>query len=317
VALTACLVAFRRAGYEGATGTVARAALIVVGAVAAWSVLGVSAGSDPGAERRALEGRMTALAARAMAPGSALACLDAAAGDVVDKACESALFATPQATAAAVAYVSAKLALLADASAQARHDAGFSHRVAQLRRSTQADRYGIVAHVLSERDGCTAERCDAFALLDDSSRISANITSRTFEANVKRRAADWPTSSSGPVASSSVSPSPPMAAASAAIPGLPQKPPGPDVFFPSAASIPPVNIMTAEPAAPPPAPKAQQAHQAGQAREQQQETTGSSGHVAKTRAPRTPPRRHARAAPPPPVNLNADVVRDAPSVTVQ
>ena len=42
------------------------------------------------------------LAARALVPGSALPCLDAIAGDVVEDACEKAIFASPEATAAAV-----------------------------------------------------------------------------------------------------------------------------------------------------------------------------------------------------------------------
>ena len=45
----------------------------------------------------------------------------------------------------------------------------------QLRRNVEVDRFGIVAHVLSVRDGCTAARCDAFALLNDPSRVSANL----------------------------------------------------------------------------------------------------------------------------------------------
>ena len=53
------------------------------------------------------------LATRALAPGSALACLDTIAGETVENACEKALFASPEATAAAVSYVAAQLSLLA------------------------------------------------------------------------------------------------------------------------------------------------------------------------------------------------------------
>ena len=59
------------------------------------------------------------LTARAIMPGSALACLDAMAGEAVESSCEKALFATPEATAAAVSYVGAQLSLLAAGHAQA------------------------------------------------------------------------------------------------------------------------------------------------------------------------------------------------------
>ena len=64
-------------------------------------------------ERQALEARAFELVTRAMAPGSALACLDAVASSTFEEGCEKALFATPESTAAAVSYVAAQLSLLA------------------------------------------------------------------------------------------------------------------------------------------------------------------------------------------------------------
>ena len=64
-------------------------------------------------ERQALETKAFELAARAMAPGSALACLDAVASSTFQEGCEKALFATPESTAAAVSFVGAQLSLLA------------------------------------------------------------------------------------------------------------------------------------------------------------------------------------------------------------
>lgn len=288
VAVACCLIAFRRAGYEGLTGTVARVALVLIGAAATWLMFGASPARDISADRRALDARVTELTARAIAPGSALACLDAAAGAAVEGACEKALFATPEATAAAVSYVSAQLALLADASEHAQRDATYATLVAQLRRAAETDRFGIVAHVLAAREGCTAEQCDAFALLENTARVSANITDRTYESYVERYVAGWPASSAHPVASTT--PAGPVTASNA-VPGLPLKPPGPDVFFPSAASIPPVNIMTAEPPAAPPV-----THQA---------TTGSGARAAK------PPAR--KAAPvSKPFDLNSEAARTVP-----
>src|SRR5438477_2219293 len=64
-------------------------------------------------DRRALEARAFDLTARATAPGSALACLDALAGKAVETACEKTLFASAEAVAAAVSHVAAQLTLLA------------------------------------------------------------------------------------------------------------------------------------------------------------------------------------------------------------
>ena len=167
------------------------------------------------------------------------------AGEVLEDACEKALFATPEATAAAVSYIAAQLSLLASAGDHARRAVPNS-AMSQLRRAIEADPFGVVAHVLAVRDGCTPAHCGLFALLQDPSRVSANIAARVFEARLKSYAAAWPASSRRPVASNA----PPAAAPQ------PAAAPGPRVpnnlYFPSASSIPPVNIMTAEPAAPPP-----------------------------------------------------------------
>jgi hypothetical protein len=241
-AIIATLAVLRmRAGFDGRGGAWAQAALIAVAVVAGWWLLDHFARRDAAADERAFEARALELTTRALAPGSALACLDAIAGDVVEDACEKTVFATPEATAAAVSYVATQLSLLGWAGERVR----LSARTAQLRRAIEADRFGIAAHVLALRDGCTADRCGAFALLQDTSRISANLVERRFDAQVKRYAAAWPAAGTKPVASN-VPPAAPAPALGAAT-----KLPG-NLYFPSASSIPPVNIMTAEPAAAPP-----------------------------------------------------------------
>ena len=217
-------------------------ALMAIAVFTGWWALDHFARRDLAAERRALEARELDLATRALAPGSALACLDAIAGDVVEDACEKALFASPEATAAAVSYVAAQLSLMALASDFARRSTPQSLTTAHLRHPIEADRFGIAAHVLAVRDGCTSDRCGALALLHDASRVSANLAERPFDAFVKRYAAGWPTAASRAVASNS------PAAATTAAPGTVPKSPN-NLYFPSSASIPPVNIMTAEPAA--------------------------------------------------------------------
>jgi hypothetical protein len=242
--LTIGALALWRAALDGSGVPLLQGALIAAAVVAGWWALDHFERRNIAAEQQAIEARALDLATRALAPGSALACLDAMAGDVVEDACEKALFASPEAAAAAVSYVAAQLSLLAWANDHAR-PARTSASTARLRRAIEADRFGMVAQVLAERDGCTPDRCAALALLHDASRVSTNLAERPFEAFVKRFAASWPAAGGRPVASNP----PPVAAAAA--PGPPPKLPN-NLYFPSSSSIPPVNIMTAEPAAPPP-----------------------------------------------------------------
>jgi hypothetical protein len=289
-----CAMALGRAGREGLVGGVARISLVLVGAVVAWFFLDGTTRQDAAAERRALETRADALATRTAAPGSPLACLDAMAGDAVEGACERTLFATPEAMAAAVSYTVAKLNLFADVSDFAsRGNNDLEPLLASLRRAVETDRFGLVAHVLATRDGCTADQCPALAMMRDATRLNANLAQRTYDSYVTRHASVWPASAPRPVANAAPgamlgAPLPPGASAFAQ-PGSPRPPgSGPELFFPSSDSIPPVSIMTAEPSGAP-------------------ETTGS--------APaRTPPRRPAQKEQPKaqaPIDLNA-AARGAP-----
>src|SRR5581483_12218237 len=73
-----------------------RAAFVILGgglgAVMAWALLDSNPSST---ERRSLELRTEQLNAQALAPGSALACLDPLSGDAVEAACEKVLFTSP------------------------------------------------------------------------------------------------------------------------------------------------------------------------------------------------------------------------------
>ena len=84
----------------------------VLGASMTWAFLGGS--SNTNSERLALEQRAAELAARTLAPGSPLACLDALSGESVETACEKAIFASAASVAAATSYVAVRLALLSD-----------------------------------------------------------------------------------------------------------------------------------------------------------------------------------------------------------
>jgi hypothetical protein len=233
-----------------------RYAAILIAGLLAWGALDRSAIRDAAAERRALDARASELTARAITPGSALACLDASTGEGLERACEKALFASPESVAAAVAYVSARLALLADGTKYAkRFDASYARQLAGLQRAAETDRFGIVAFVLATRDGCTAEACATFVLLGDARQVSANLKEGTLEAYVGRHIASWPQGESvatatAPTASTPVTPAPalsrPLAAATPPA-SAPTGTPVPSTYnFPSAASIPPVSIMTVE-----------------------------------------------------------------------
>src|SRR5262245_23674994 len=52
-------------------------------------------GGDTAAERRLIEARAFELSARALVPGSPLACLDSVAAEIGEGHCERAIFATP------------------------------------------------------------------------------------------------------------------------------------------------------------------------------------------------------------------------------
>ena len=92
--LTTCILAFVRSK-ANPFQAVERSAFVLVaavfGAVMAWAFLNRPAGHDHDADRRALEQRAEELTAHALAPGSALPCLDAVAGDEVETACEKSL----------------------------------------------------------------------------------------------------------------------------------------------------------------------------------------------------------------------------------
>jgi hypothetical protein len=248
----AAVLTFVQTGANDVLRTVIRAGLVFIGVVlTVWLFLDSTTGREREAERRAFEARLGELTIRAVAPKSALACLDAIAGEVVETACEKALFASPEVIAAATSYISARLNLLAQSSVFAGHSArSESASLSALRQSLESDRFGIVAQVLSLRDSCTPTQCDAFALLRDPTRIRANLKDRTFDGYVDRYSASWSnrdTSANAPTADAStpgaMNGTMTTATVTPATPGRPIS----HFDYPSASSIPPVSIMTPEP----------------------------------------------------------------------
>lgn len=247
------VIALRRSGSFGSIAFLFGMPALAIIAWSGWNFTDHAVRQQRAAEREALNVRLSQLNAAAVAPGSPLACLDAGAGDLVAAACEATIFARPETAAAATAYVEARLRLLADGADYSRRTKGsYDPALVQLRHGLEADRYGFVAHVLATRDGCTSDICDAFALFNDAEGVKANINARTFENNVTRYAAHWPEPKSPKVAENPP-PEPPAAAGQTAVGGPSALTGfGRPIDFPSAASIPPVSIMTEAPAAPPP-----------------------------------------------------------------
>jgi hypothetical protein len=217
---------------------------VLVGAAMLWALLASPVAQDHGADRRALEMRAQELTTRAMAPGSALACLDAIAGETVDAACEKALFASPAAVAAATAYAAARLELLSDMAAYVKHGGrDIDGALLPLRHSLETDAYGFLAHALAVRDGCTSRNCKALDVLADASRVRANLSGQTLDRYLDRYLTAWAQQpdSPGPVADAATQSQPTYQ------PSAPGQRKMVNIDFPTAASIPPVSIMNPEP----------------------------------------------------------------------
>ena len=192
-------------------------------------------------ERRSIEGRLSELRGQALSAGSALACLERT-GDTLESACAQTLFATSEALAAASLYTAARLDLLIASTRYSGPRSGeFDIAVAALRRSLQQDPFGLTAHALVLREGCTVQRCESLAVFPDAERLRDNIRRNAFEANLARHAGGWRTRAASPAA--------PAGLATPALgPAGEIRAPIPDKYtLPSASSIPPVSIMDDEP----------------------------------------------------------------------
>jgi hypothetical protein len=226
------VIAVVRAGLGDLAGFIFRVAVIVIALLFGVIYFVRTGEHDRADERRALDQRAAELTGRAIAPGSAIACLEAVSGDAVEGGCERAVFASPETLAAVTSYMAARLALLSDAHDFAtRRDTNYETNIAGLRRMIAADRYGLASQILAARDGCTADNCDAFNLVYDDKRLRANLRERVFDQLVGRYAINWPSRAPRPVASTTPSGTPSAS----------------NLQFPSAQSIPPVSIMNNEP----------------------------------------------------------------------
>jgi hypothetical protein len=207
----------------------------------------------------------------------ALSCIDDLAGENVETACEKPLFGSADSAAAAVSYAAGRLGRLVAFGDVATANRNMTPELDALRRSIERDRYGLIAYVLAARDHCKPSDCPAFSSLTDHNQIAANMEEHIYDGLIARYAPSW----NAP------------AATVAALPlGASGKPTTAD--FPSAASIPPVNIMTPEPPLPGTPPASRPAPSAAPA-------TPRPAMAAVAAAPKKPPAPKTRA--PAPVQL--------------
>ena len=234
------LVMVLRAEKSVANGMLAVITLLAIG------VTGVATLRGFGPDSRSASGE-TGAPASVMATLPALSCIDDLAGETVLTGCEKALFGSAEATAAALSYAAAQISRLTAFGDVASANNNPTPELQALRRAVERDRYGLMAYVLLARDRCTPSDCAAFRSLTNHQQLVSNMNERFYDGLVMRYSASW----NAP---------PPMAAAAPVAALAPTMPTGKptNADFPSAASTPPVNIMTPEPgtAAAPSAPRA-------------------------------------------------------------
>jgi hypothetical protein len=243
------------------------------------------------------DGQVASAENRPVAPASPtlpqLSCIDDLAGDIVLNACEKTLFGSAESAASAVAYAASQITRLTGFGDVATADKNTSSELQALRRAVEHDRYGLMAYVLVARDHCTPLSCAAFRSLGDNHQIVANMDERVYENLITRYALSWnappPAATPGPVA--------------ALPPGVPTgKPTNAD--FPSAASTPPISIMSPEPGtpsvarAPPPAATAAPVPAPRPASATSAAASPTPAAAKKPPAPKRPP-----ATPPAPVQI--------------
>lgn len=187
----------------------------------------------------------------------ALACIEDLAGDTVLAACEKDLFSSAEIAAAAVSYAASEIERLTTYGDVASANQDMTPELMSLRQAVERDRYGLVAHILAERYRCTPSDCAVFRAISNRRQIVANMEAHTYDSLIARYALSWSMAQSPAqvVSSAAAAPAPgtPLAAQGSLV--APQGPLGPSVLvgrptnaeFPTAASTPPVSIMTPEP----------------------------------------------------------------------
>jgi hypothetical protein len=221
------LITLLRAEKSVANGALTVITLLAIGIAATATIRGFG----PGSQGASVETRSSQPMSAAL---PALSCIDDLAGETVLTACEKVLFGSAESTAAALSYAASQIARLTAFGDVAAANASMTPELQMVRRAVERDRYGLMAYVLVARDHCTPSDCAAFRAVTDRNQILANMSERTYEGLIMRYAPSWnmPAATPGPVAA--LPPSMPL--------GKPT-----NAEFPSAASTPPISIMSPEP----------------------------------------------------------------------
>jgi hypothetical protein len=225
-----------RAEKSVANGALTVITLLAVGIAVAATIRGFGPdGRMASAETQSSQPTIAAL--------PALSCIDDMAGETVLMACEKTLFGSPESAAAALSYAASQITRLTALGDVATASKSMTPEMQIVRRSIERDRYGLMAYVLAVRDHCTPSDCAAFRSLTDRRQISVNMGDRVYDGMITRYAPSWnapATTAAAPVA--------------VLAPTMPTGKPT-NAEFPTAASTPPVSIMTPEPGTAP-APRA-------------------------------------------------------------
>jgi len=223
------LITLLRAEKSVANGALTVITLLAIGIAATATIRGFGPGQGASAETRSSQSVSAGL--------PALSCIDDLAGETVLTACEKVLFGSAESTAAALSYAASQITRLTAFGDVAAANANMTPELQMVRRAVERDRYGLMAYVLVARDNCTPSDCAAFRAVTDRNQIVANMNERSYEGLIVRYAPSWnmPAVTPGPVAA--LPPSTPL--------GKPT-----NAEFPTAASTPPISIMTPEPGQP-------------------------------------------------------------------
>jgi hypothetical protein len=234
------IVTLLRAEKSVANGALTVITLLAIGVAVAASIRGFGTSAGGGGASGEIASVQTTNVSL-----PALSCIDDLAGDAVLAACEKSLFGSAESAAAAVSYAASLITQLTASGDVAAANRGMTPELQAVRRAVERDRYGLMAQALVARDHCTLSECPAFRAINDSHQIVANMDQRTYDGMVSRYAPSWnaPAAAGGGAGG----------AVAALSPSMPTGRPT-NAEFPSAASTPPVSIMTPEPG--PAAPRA-------------------------------------------------------------
>jgi hypothetical protein len=223
------LITLLRAEKSVANGALTVITLLAIGVAVAATIRGFGPdGRSASAEAPSPQPMIAAL--------PALSCIDDLAGESVLTACEKSLFGSAESAAAALSYAAFQVTRLTASGDVAAANSNMTPELQALRRAVERDRYGLMAYVLAVRDHCTPSNCAAFRSLTDNHQIVANMDERVYDGLIARYAPLWNAPAATAAAGQAAVLAPSM------LTGKPT-----NAEFPTAASTPPVSIMTPEP----------------------------------------------------------------------